>query len=188
VVTVDAIIDEVIEAEGPALKNDPADPEDPSKYGIGKRTLGRYLPLGRDATLDEVRQVDRALAARIYRQMFVDEPGFTEANIPPAGLRLLVIDYGVNSGPGAPVKALQRLLVTDVDGRPLTVDGGFGPKTVAALRHALALDPRCARWLRDALIADRLLTIDDVTDRRPGYKRYEEGLEDRALKFLRLPV
>jgi hypothetical protein len=39
------------------------------------------------------------------------------------------------------------------------------------------------RLLNNALVASRLMLIEELTDRRTGYKRYEEGLENRALLF-----
>lgn len=46
----------------------------------------------------------------------------------------VIFDYAVNSGPGQAVKDLQRVL-NDL-GNNLSVDGGLGPQTIAALNKA----------------------------------------------------
>lgn len=189
--TPNAILDGLITREGSTVKNDPNDPQDPSKFGIGAETLGNWRGLQRRATLEEVRALDVYEAREIYRIRYIEQPGFTPGNIPYEPLRIQLIDFGVHSGPERATKFLQNLL-------GITEDGIVGPQTRHALLRMLGrdgiriesdgsttfTDTRYGRWLNDALLARRLLLIDRTTDQRAGYKKYEEGLEDRALLFL----
>ncbi len=171
------IIGGIIEREGDRLKNDPHDPQDPSKYGIGADTLGNWRGLMRRATLTEMAGLTEREAREIYRIRYVEQPGFTPETIPYEALRVQLIDLGVNSSPQRAIRYLQSFL-------RVPEDGVLGPQTQKALWDALDLDPRVGRWLNDAILARRLVLIDRTTDTRPGYKKYEEGLEDRAILFL----
>jgi lysozyme family protein len=156
--------------EGNELKNDPNDPQDPSKFGIGAPALGSWRRLGRRATLLEIEGLQWPEAEAIYRLRYIIAPGFIPANIPFEPLRVQLIDFGVNSGPQTAIRHLQRQLGVDDD-------GFIGPVTREAM---LQVPPRL---LNNALVASRLMLIEELTDRRTGYKRYEEGLEQRALLF-----
>ena len=124
--TVDAIIDGIIKAEGTAFTNDPADPGGPTKYGITQKTLGQYL--GRKASVDEVRNLTEAQARTIYLLLYVKAPGFDGL---PDPLRVLVIDAGVNHGQKTAAKILQTAVngAAPHIGHPLVVDGAWGPKS-----------------------------------------------------------
>ena len=175
--TEELILDRIHKAEGDALKNDPADPQDPSKFGIGAETLGNWRGYRRRATLPEMAGLRWPEAEQIYRVRFIDQPGFTPQNIPCEEWRLQMIDFGVNSGPERAIRYLQKLIGVSQDGK-------IGPITRVELQDALDLDPMVGKWLNDALLGWRLALIDHLTDTRKGYKAYEEGLETRALNFL----
>jgi lysozyme family protein len=82
--------------------------------------------------------VTRREAADIYRQRYWRPMHCGEL---PAGVDLMVFDFGVNAGPGTSVKMLQRA-VGVVD------DGSVGPRTLAAVKAAAGLI--------DALVEARL--------------------------------
>jgi len=165
-VTLDALIAEIIAREG-GFVDDPADRGGATKYGITARVLGEWRRLTRAATRAEVQALDLPEATAIYRQRYVIGPGFDTL---PDPLRVQLVDFGVNSGPARAVRWLQRVL-----GVPVT--GALDAPTRATL------DASPARLVNDALVAARLYMIDDLTDGDPTQKRFEEGLESRALTF-----
>jgi lysozyme family protein len=92
-----------------------------------------------------------------------------------APLRLQLIDFAYNSGAGLAIRWLQRALRVP---RSSTMDAA----TVAALAAA---DP----WLvNQALVAARLQMVDLWTDGDAPAKKFEEGVESRALTFSLLEV
>lgn len=139
---IDAMIDEVIRREG-GFVDDPADRGGATKYGITRRTLSAWL--GRTATVDEVRSLDRPTAAAIYRALFFERP---RLGILPQALQPLIFDMAVNHGPERAVELLQEVLAAS---RPVAVDGDLGPQTAGAAAIAWdALGP----WLI-AMLANR---------------------------------
>lgn len=162
--TIDEIIDGVLLREVGSTRdggytNDPADPGGETKWGFSKRA---------HPTLD-IKNLTRDEAKALYLHEYVEAPGFDR--IPDDALRAQLVDFGVNSGPTRALHALQRLLRV-----PLTdeVDG----LTISTLwKHDALL-------VNDALVGVRAKFIDDRTDAKPTMKKFEEGLESRALEFL----
>ena len=88
----------------------------------------------------DMRELPLELAKRIYRAKYWDE---VQADYLPAGIRYVMFDAAVNSGPGQAVRWLQRAVgVAD--------DGILGPRTMAAA-GALSADA-----VRMKLLAQRL--------------------------------
>lgn len=172
------IIAGVIVREG-GFVNNPADRGGPTKYGITAATLGQWRQLGRPATADEVEALEVSEASAIYLAWYVDAPGFTAENIPNEGLRLQLIDFGVNSGPARAIRWFQRAI-----GAPAT---GKIDQSTRTLIHYLDRERfgnrRALDAAGDVLVAARLYMIDRTTDASPNQKQFEEGLESRALEF-----
>lgn len=102
----------VLKQEG-VYSNDSRDPGGETRYGISKRA---YPDLGiATLTLEQA----RVIYYRDYWQRIKGD------SLPPA-LALLVFDMAVNAG----VSAASRLLQAQVG---VTVDGGIGPETLAAV-------------------------------------------------------
>lgn len=128
-----AIIDAILKREGwPRYTNRPSDRGGPTKGGITLDTLTAWRK--RPVTAADVEALDEAEVRAIYQSRYIDGPGF--AGITDADLRALVIDSGVNHGPGRASTWLQDA-VNDVAGRPLLkADGAVGPKTLSAVNSA----------------------------------------------------
>ncbi|MBP0481645.1 glycoside hydrolase family 108 protein [Sagittula salina] len=82
--------------------------------------------LGRPATVQDVRDLDRRTAGRIYRAKYWDR---IRGDDLPAGFDLVAFDGAINSGPARGAKWLQRGLAVPADGR-------IGPQTLAAANGA----------------------------------------------------
>ncbi|MCR0985385.1 glycoside hydrolase family 108 protein [Roseomonas populi] len=134
----EACLDEVLKSEG-GFVNHPADPGGATNMGITLRTLSEF----RDGEVTEadMRALTRAEAREIYRVRYWTPMRCAEL---PAGVDLMVFDFGVNAGPGRSVKMLQKAA-------GVSVDGSVGPITLAAARACRA--PDLIRRLAEARMA-----------------------------------
>ncbi|WP_458093882.1 glycoside hydrolase family 108 protein [Roseomonas sp. WA12] len=121
----DACLDLVLKAEG-GFVNHPSDPGGATNLGITLRTLSEFRE--EEATVEDVRALTRTEAREIYRARYWTPMRCAEL---PAGVDLMVFDFGVNAGPGRSVKLLQRSL-------GVAADGSIGPITLAAARASRA--------------------------------------------------
>jgi lysozyme family protein len=118
----DACVALVLTYEG-GFSDNPYDAGGATNFGITQRTLEAFL--GHACTVDDVRNLSSTTAAAIYRANYWN---LMRCGDLPAGVDLMVFDYGVNSGPGTAVKALQGLV-------GVTQDGAIGPITLAAVAN-----------------------------------------------------
>ena len=128
--------------------NDPVDRGGATKYGISLRFLVREgafdldqdgvkdfdLDMDGDIDVADIRALTPIDARYLYRRCFW-APLDCESFAPPLGEALF--DQGVNGGLVAARKLLQQA-INRVGGALLVVDGGIGPKTLAALDVQLA--------------------------------------------------
>lgn len=157
--TDDEIIDAIIVREG-GLSNDPLDRGGLTYKGLSQRANPDLFVNG----LPTDKQVhDR------YMQRYVVWPGFD--NIADTKVRSLLVDWGVNSGPGIAIMGLQRVCRT-------TPDGKLGPKTLAAA----ALLP--VETLIKGLVAERVMMISRIVVRNPSQIKFLNGWLNRALEWL----
>jgi lysozyme family protein len=77
-----------------------------------------------------------------------------------------MMDYGVNSGPRAAIRALQRVVNT-------TADGKFGPETMAAVERLV--ERRGALHLAEALVYERAQRLTRIGCRRRGSEVFLAG-------------
>lgn len=102
----------------------PNDPGGATNFGITLATLQQTR--GTAVTADDVRTMGRDEAVEIYRAHYWLPARCGDM---PAGVDLMVFDFGVNAGPHTAVKLVQRLVgVKD--------DGSVGPATLGALARA----------------------------------------------------
>ena len=163
--TIDQIIDGLIEREG-GYVHDPVDRGGPTNYGITQRTLRAWR--GQAVIPGDVRAMTQSEARAIYRQRYVDAPGFATL---PDPLRAQVIDNAVLSGPRQAVKDLQRAI------GGVTVDGRLGPKTRAALRQ------QGVAVVHARLIQVRAARIGRLVQRAPAQVRFLRGWLTRITAF-----
>ena len=134
--------------------NSPADPGGETKYGISKRSYPHL----------DIQNLTIAESKRLYKR---DYWGPSGCDAVPDGIKFLMFDAGVNSGPAAAIKLLQRSVGT-------TEDGVLGPITLTA---AGSMHP--AR-LVSRLSAHRLLLMADL----PTWPAFGRGWARRVARNL----
>jgi len=130
---VDRTLAKIIEREGVLFTDNPADRGGPTKFGITLARLsqwrrGKGLPV---TTAEDVKALEATEALAIYRRDYIADPGFDA--IEDEALFDLVVDSGVNHGPGRAAMWLQEAL-------GVRVDGQIGPVTKLAISRASASD------------------------------------------------
>lgn len=98
------------------------DPGGCTSHGVTMAELSAILD--RPATVSDVRALTTAQAEAIYRPRYWDA---VNGNGLPAGLDLVVFDFGINAGPGTSAMQLQALLHVEQD-------GAIGPVTLDAIK------------------------------------------------------
>tara|TARA_B100000700_G_C15038220_1_gene853878 strand:+ start:2252 stop:2761 length:510 start_codon:yes stop_codon:yes gene_type:complete len=120
----DTIIDAIIRREGGYVDH-PADRGGPTNHGITQQTLAEWR--GHSVSADDVRRLSRDEAREIYAERYFTAPKFDHIEHPP--LAALVVDCGVNHGPGRAARWLQHAA-------SVTADGVLGPITLGAVNAA----------------------------------------------------
>lgn len=137
--SIDAIINGILEREGEAYTNDPNDSGHATKWGITQTTLARYRDL--PVTEADVEALGRKEAFNVYEWLYVRKPGFDKLVAVSPHIAEEIIDIGVNSGPAIASLILQRLLNAlnneQLLYRDVRADGDCGPATLDALRAYL---------------------------------------------------
>jgi lysozyme family protein len=122
------------------------------------------------ATIAAQPQASRTQGVQAFYQAHFWDNWFAQLNADELAKR--VFDFAVNGGSGTAVKTLQQAINTL--GGSLTVDGGWGPNTVAAANSA---DPNAAV---QAFIAARVAHYQAIVAANPSDARYLSVWLDRA--------
>jgi lysozyme family protein len=160
------IIAGIIEREG-GFVNHPADRGGPTKFGITLSTLAAFR--GFAVTANDVMAMSRAEAEEIYRERYIDRPGFSR--IVSSRLRATLVDTAVLHGPDRAVRWLQEAL-------RVKVDGVLGPKTAAAANAASDIA------LIKAVTAQRILHFHQIVTADPGQAVFIRGWVHRVLEVV----
>jgi lysozyme family protein len=128
--TIDAIINDVLTAEGGYVDN-PNDKGGKTKFGIIEKVARASGYVG------DMRDLPESMARKIYFEKYVIEPGFDQVlDISPV-IAAELVDTGVNMGPEKAVEFLQRSLnAFNMRGAywpELLVDKNIRPSTLGAL-------------------------------------------------------
>ena len=154
----DEIIEITLEHEG-GYVHDPKDLGGETNYGITKR----FYP---DV---DIKNLTEEGAKEIYKKDYWDKNKVDDL---PDNLKHIYFDMCVNQGRGTAVKVLQRAI--NGKGGKISVDGGFGPGTKAALaKYTPELERvRCYR----------LKHYYDLVNKKPEQERFLFGWYRRALE------
>ena len=169
-ITNDDILDQILQFEG-GPTNDSNDHGGPTNFGITAADFGRFLGLAGPASADQVRNMTRAQALTIFRADYLTGPKFDQ--IIDDTLRLVLVDSGVLFGTGRATRWLQQALGT------VSVDGGIGDKTLAALTACTDL-PKLAR----EVLSLRFRSIADIVAGDSTQIRFLRGWVSRAASLL----
>jgi lysozyme family protein len=154
----DEIIEVVLEHEG-GYVNDPKDPGGETNYGIAKRSHPDV----------DIKNLTKEGAKEIYKEVYWDK---NKVESLPENLWHIYFDMCVNQGKGRAVKIIQRAV--NGKGGSLTVDGGMGPMTIAAIGKS--------RVELDRVRAYRVKYYADLVTRKPDLERFYFGWFKRALE------
>ena len=154
----DEIIEVVLEHEG-GYVNDPKDPGGETNYGIAKRSHPDV----------DIKNLTKEGAKEIYREVYWDK---NKVESLPEELWHIYFDMCVNQGKSRAVKIIQRAV--NGKGGSLTVDGGMGPMTIAAIGKS--------RVELDRVRAYRVKYYADLVSRKPELERFYFGWFKRALE------
>ena len=173
-------IDEIIVAEGgDKYTNDPKDRGGPTKYGI---TAAVYAAFGFNG---DVKNCTYDQAVQIFAMRYYYQPKFGQIATVSETLAFEMFDWGVTSGPATAVKALQKALnVLNTEGADypdITVDGGFGVLSMAALQSFLkrrGVDGM--RYLLEMVKAQRRVFYMNIAENDPTQERFENGWQGRV--------
>jgi len=163
------ILDYVLQFEG-GFTNNPADHGGATKFGITAADYGRFLGLPGTASAAQVSNMTRDEAVTIYKQDYINKPGF--ASITDGTLKLVIVDSGVLFGTGRAIRWLQQAL-------KVKVDGVMGDETHTALGDC----PDLSRLARRVLEL-RFNAIADIVAKNHSQTIFLRGWMSRATSLL----
>lgn len=159
-------LDFVLAREGGKV-DDPADRGGRTAYGVTQRVYDHWRA-GKELDPADVWDITQEEVALIYRANYWDAVAGDVVCATDPRLALALFDCAVNSGPGRAIKQLQTAL-------GLVADGGFGPKTRAAL--AAVTD---AERVLHVMLAARDTFYRGLVARDASQKRFLRGWLNRT--------
>ena len=147
----------------------PQDPGGRTNLGVTQRVWEEWM--GRPVTEKEMRALTPIMVKPLYKRKYWDAARCDDL---VAGVDYCVFDVAVNSGPGRAIKFLQSTV-------GVTVDGGFGPATLAAVNEQ---DPAklIAKYSDTRL--QFLKSLRTWSTFGKGWERRVNEVENKALKML----
>jgi len=171
----DAFFPTLLKHEG-GFVNDPVDPGGATNKGI---TMGTFQScaqqyLGIEPTLENLKALTDAQAAKIYKPLYWDK--VRGDDIALQELANIVFDFQVNAG-GKASKLLQEVLNELGAKPPLTVDGDMGPGTMTALK---GVDQKA---VYQRYKQGRVDYYQDLVTKRPALEKFLKGWLIRVNSF-----
>lgn len=171
--SIDAIINEIIEIEG-GLVNDPYDMGGITKYGITKVALANFW--NHQVTDSDIINLDPDTARLIYKANYYYDP---QIDTLPEQMQPQVLDICVNSGSPNAIRLLQDVLKGC--GELLEVDGVLGSQTRKACANALLRLGEAE--LNNKLVYRRIEFYQAIVLVRPEQSKFLNGWLNRAERF-----
>ena len=147
------------------------DPGGRTNLGVTQGVWEEWL--GRPVSEKEMRALTPTMVKPLYKRKYWDA---CRADDLVAGVDYCVFDVAVNSGPGRAIKFLQSCV-------GVTVDGGFGPATMAAVKKAEE-DPERLVELYCAKRLEFLQSLKTFETFGKGWSRRVAEVKEEALKML----
>ena len=156
--TFNEIIEVVLHHEG-GYVNDPDDPGGETNFGIAKRSHPDV----------DIANLTKDGAKEIYKQHYWDRNKVGDL---PDELKHIAFDMYVNMGRSRGVKIIQE--ASNAKGAGLKVDGGMGPKTLAAIKESGVELERVRAY--------RVKYYADLVTRKPDLEKFYFGWFRRGLE------
>jgi lysozyme family protein len=147
------------------------DPGGMTNLGVTKRVWEEWV--GHEVDEKQMRALTPETVAPLYKRKYWDA---VKADDLVSGVDYCVFDVAVNSGAGRAIKFLQSCV-------GVTVDGGFGPSTLAAVKKAEE-DPARLIELYCAKRLEFLQSLKTFETFGKGWSRRVAEVKDEALKML----
>jgi lysozyme family protein len=149
--------------------NHPQDPGGMTNLGVTARVWEEWL--GRPVSEKEMRALTPTMVKPLYKRKYWDAIRGDEL---VSGVDYAVFDVAVNSGTGRAIKFLQSCV-------GVTVDGGFGPRTLSAVNEQ---DPERLIELYCAKRLEFLQTLRTFETFGKGWSRRVAEVKAKALTML----
>lgn len=169
---IEQLLEDLLRREG-GYVNHPNDKGKATKYGITQATLSKHL--GHNASIEEVKSLDKELAKEIYLADYYYSP---RINTLPEALQPQLFDWGVNSGPRRAIRALQEVL--NLAGYETDIDGMIGPDT---RKKAQLAYEQMGPLLINALVEMREHFYRQIVANNPSQGVFLSGWLNRANEF-----
>jgi len=171
--TIDEMIADVLKKEA-GFVNHKNDRGGATNLGITQATLSAWL--GRPATINDVKNISKDTAAKIYKKEYYLDP---KIDLLPDLIEPIVFDISVNSGPGRAIKILQQALFDK--GYPVgAADGVIGKNTI---RYANDWVDALGVVAINTLVDYRIKFYKKIIANDPKQKVFENGWLARAESF-----
>jgi lysozyme family protein len=154
--------------------NHPQDPGGMTNLGVTKRVWEEWT--GHEVDEKQMRALTPELVAPLYKRKYWDA---VRADDLVSGVDYAVFDVAVNSGAGRAIKFLQSCVGVDAD-------GGFGPRTLAAVKVA-EQDPERLIELYCAKRLEFLQSLKTFETFGKGWSRRVAEVKDKALSMVTKP-
>jgi lysozyme family protein len=150
--------------------NHPKDPGGMTNLGVTKRVWEEWV--GHEVDEKQMRELTPEKVAPLYARKYWDA---VRANELVSGLDYAVFDVAVNSGPGRAIKFLQSCV-------GVVADGGFGPRTMAAVKAAES-DPAALIEMYSAKRLEFLQSLKTFETFGKGWSRRVAEVKEKALSL-----
>ena len=171
--TIDEMILDVLDKEK-GYVNHPNDRGGPTNLGVTQATLSSWL--GRPATIQEIKDLKKEVAAKIFKKIFYYDP---KIDTLPDLLEPIIFDISVNSGSGNAIRLLQRALLKegyDVG----SVDGILGKNTI---NYSNKLVEKLGKYAINLVVDQRKYFYERIIKNDPDQKVFKKGWMNRAESF-----
>jgi lysozyme family protein len=154
--------------------NHPQDPGGMTNLGVTKRVWEEWV--GHEVDEKQMRVLTPETVAPLYKRKYWDA---CRSDDLVSGVDYVVFDVAVNSGAGRAIKFLQSCVGVDAD-------GGFGPRTLDAVKVA-EQDPERLIELYSAKRLEFLQSLKTFETFGKGWSRRVAEVKDKALAMVAKP-
>lgn len=171
--TIEVLLEDVLIKEG-GYVNHPNDRGGPTNYGITQKTLSNYY--GREATVDEVKNLELETAREIYETNYYRAPRIDTF---PEEIQPLAFDMAVNHGPRRSIRITQQVVNLAGFG-PIDEDGAMGPQT---RKQCFEAQEAMGNYFNNAIVDQRISYYHAIVANNSSQQVFLRGWLSRAESF-----